>query len=81
MTVRNPLDVSQAALRAKVPTKCALMTLPSCPSGHGQMKIAPAGSSEQAFCGTWYRCIRCTSSVLLESPGLRAQLDEQNAAA
>lgn len=51
-----------------------LMKLPECPNGHGQMEFAKAATPEQAFCGTWYRCPRCHSSTLFQSPELRAQL-------
>lgn len=40
--------------------------LPECPQ-HGQMQLQQAGTKEQAFCGTWYRCNLCTHSVLLPS--------------
>lgn len=57
----------------------SLMRLPECEQ-HGQMEFAPSGSPEQAFCGTWYRCSRCASSVLFSSLGLTAQLAQQAAA-
>lgn len=62
----------------------ALMTIPTCPAdpSHGQMILRPIErqTPEQKFCGTWYDCPRCHSSVLLRSPELAAQLAEQRAA-
>ena len=43
--------------------------LPECPQ-HGAMQLQQAGTKEQAFCGTWYRCNHCTHSVLLTSSEL-----------
>lgn len=54
-------------------TKTALMELPKCPE-HGVMELQKPGTREQEFCGTWYRCARCTNSTLFTSPALRAQL-------
>lgn len=59
---------------------------PRCPKGHGYMTLRPSYTPEQAFCGTWYRCtpagpVPCGDTVLLISPGLPAQLDEQAAQA
>lgn len=56
------------------------MTLPACEL-HGQMALQPPGTPEQAFCGTWYRCTRCTNTTLLASPGLNAQLAAQRSSA
>lgn len=47
--------------------------LPECPV-HGQMQLQQAGTPEQTFCGTWYRCTQCTHSVLLPSQKLRSSL-------
>ena len=52
---------------------------------HGiYMTLRPASrqTKEQAFCGTWYDCPEphCTTSALLASPGLMAQLETQRAA-
>lgn len=52
------------------------MELPQCPE-HGQMELQKPGTREQEFCGTWYRCTRCTNSVLFTSPELENQLAEQ----
>lgn len=58
---------------------------PRCPQ-HGEfMRLRPAYTKEQEFCGTWYECghlspAPCKASVLLISPGLQAQLDEQEKA-
>jgi hypothetical protein len=54
------------------------MELPKC-AEHGSMELQPAGTQEQEFCGTWYRCSRCTNSVLLTSPALEAQLSTKAA--
>ena len=54
-------------------TKTTLMELPKC-SEHGTMELQKPGTREQEFCGTWYRCSRCTNSTLFTSPQLRAQL-------
>lgn len=56
---------------------------PVCPSSpdHGVMTYRPGATREQEWCGTWYRCEWCTSSVLLPSPALLAHLDEQQRAA
>jgi hypothetical protein len=56
------------------------MELPKC-AEHGTMELQKPGTREQAFCGTWYRCTRCTNSVLLTSPQLAAQLESQRKAA
>lgn len=51
-----------------------LMLRPVCPrdGSHGEMHLREPVSKEQAWCGTWYTCGRCASSVLLMSPELRA---------
>jgi hypothetical protein len=54
------------------------MELPKC-AEHGSMELQPAGTQEQEFCGTWYRCSRCTNSVLLIPLGRDAQVPEQHA--
>lgn len=60
---------------------CAVpMPLPKCQE-HGTMELQKPGTREQAFCGTWYRCTRCTNSVLFTSPELEAQLASQRRAA
>lgn len=51
-------------------------TPPMC-AQHGQMAVQPAGTPEQVFCGVWYRCARCTNTVLLESQQLRDHLQSQ----
>lgn len=56
-----------------------LMQLPTCLE-HGVMELQKPGTREQEFCGTWYRCTRCTNSVLFTSPALEAQLAQQRAA-
>ena len=50
----------------------ALMTLPVCPScpEHGQLKLRVSNTSDQQFCGVWYDCGQCHSSVLLPSKEL-----------
>jgi len=52
------------------------MELPRCPT-HGQMDLRQPGTREQAWCGTWYECPRCTQSVLLTSPELEDHLRHQ----
>ena len=47
------------------------MVLPQCEQ-HGQMEIQPAGTPEQAWCGVWYRCTRCTNAALFPSAALKA---------
>ena len=58
---------------------------PDCPSNaaHGKMTLRPpAGqTAEQQWCGIWYDCQRCHSSILQPSPELRAQLADQADAA
>lgn len=56
-------------------------TLPRC-AQHGEMMLRPVArqTRDSQFCGTWYDCQRCGSSVLFESPELQAQLAEQRAA-
>jgi hypothetical protein len=46
------------------------------------MELRPNYTPEQAFCGTWYQCTgqRCLNSVLMPSPGLLTQLDQQRVA-
>ena len=52
---------------------------------HGPMTQRTPGTKEQAFCGTWYVCEHtefeqvCGDTILLPSPELLAQLDEQRA--
>lgn len=45
------------------------MVLPACDQ-HGQMAHQPPGTPEQAWCGVWYRCQRCTNTVLLPSAAI-----------
>ena len=49
----------------------SLERLPEC-SVHGVMELVAPGAPEQKWCGIWYRCQRCTSSVLLPAPELTA---------
>ena len=46
----------------------ALMKLPECPAdaNHGQLVLRPLDrqTPEQQFCGVWYDCQHCKSSVL-----------------
>lgn len=44
------------------------------------MEIRKPGTREQAFCGIWYDCYVCHSSVLFTSRELDAQLANQRAA-
>jgi hypothetical protein len=46
---------------------------------HGVMELRPTNGQthEQRFCGTWYDCPKCSSSVLLPSSELLAQLKTQ----
>jgi hypothetical protein len=60
-----------------------LMTLPKCKTpGHGQMYLRPVThqSEEQKWCGTWYDCPQCTSSVLFPSGELQALAAPSNGA-
>lgn len=55
---------------------------PRCPQHGSFMRLRLACTKEQAFCGTWYECahhgpVPCKTTVLLISPALQAQLDEQ----
>jgi hypothetical protein len=45
-----------------------------CParSEHGPLRLRANPSQEAAWCGTWYDCERCKSSILIESAELRA---------
>lgn len=54
------------------------MELPKCQTHGIQMVLRPLvhQTPEQKFCGAWYDCPACTSTVLFQSPELRAQLDE-----
>ena len=49
-----------------------------CPSqtGHGDLVERKPGTVEQAWCGQWFDCTRCASSVLLPSSALQTSLDE-----
>lgn len=57
----------------------ALERLPEC-RNHGQMELVERVSTHEAWCGVWYRCPDCHSSVLLTSPALEAHLATQAAA-
>ena len=56
------------------------MELPICPSdkGHGQMMLREQKRQtvEQLFCGTWYDCPNCSSSVLFPSMELQEFLKQ-----
>ena len=56
----------------------AIVRMPDCPSEptHGQMRLRPLDRQtyEQRWCGVWYDCERCHSSILLESVELKAHL-------
>lgn len=60
-------------------------TPPECSKGHGPMVQRPPHTREQEFCGTWFECAPrfppCRNSVLIPSPGLLEQLEEQRQAA
>ncbi|MEG3071079.1 MAG: hypothetical protein HQP61_02405 [Peptococcaceae bacterium] len=47
------------------------MVLPVCPASaeHGEMVLRPLAfqTYEQKFCGTWYDCPQCRSSILFPS--------------
>jgi len=45
-----------------------------CPTHGATMGPSNAGTPEQAYCGQWFRCERCTTSVLIPSAGLVADL-------
>ena len=47
------------------------METPECPR-HGPMQIAPPGTPEQKWCGEWWRCEKCSHSVLRPSEELTA---------
>jgi hypothetical protein len=48
---------------------------------HGAMVLRTSPMTpEVAWCGTWYDCPKCSSSVLIQSPELQAQLAEQQKA-
>ena len=65
-------DGKSTALEGKT-MKQQVAKLPECPV-HGTMQLQQTGTPEQAFCGTWYRCDKCTHSVLLPSRQLQAAL-------
>jgi hypothetical protein len=58
---------------------------PECSSGHGPMTLVDprALSKDSNWCGTWYRCEHsfpaCGNTVVLHSPALTAQHEEQAA--
>lgn len=58
-----------------------IVRMPDCPANadHGQMALRPIGrqTPEQRWCGTWYDCQRCSSSMLLPSPQLAEELAAQ----
>ena len=43
-----------------------------CPAQVERKSLTP----EQAWCGAWFDCTRCASSVLLPSSALQTSLDE-----
>lgn len=45
------------------------MVLPACEQ-HGQMELQTPGTPEQAHCGIWYRCTRCTNTALFPSAAI-----------
>ena len=47
------------------------MALPICEQ-HGQMEHQKPGTPEQEWCGVWYRCAKCTNTVLFPSKQLEA---------
>src|SRR5690606_23509616 len=53
----------------------------TCPSNpdHGPLEPRPLErqTPEQKWCGTWFDCTRCSSSVLVPSPELTKFLEEQ----
>lgn len=53
------------------------MTSHLCPSNaaHGEMELRPESkmTQEQRWCGTWYDCPRCHSSLLVPAPALEVQ--------
>lgn len=55
------------------------MPLPKCPSSpeHGEMILRPLQHQtyEQKFCGVWYDCPQCSSSVLFPSKDLTEFLE------
>lgn len=59
------------------------MELPRCPSddSHGYLELRPLSrqTPEQQWCGVWYDCLRCKSSVLFQSAQLQAQNDAARA--
>lgn len=50
-----------------------------CPANkeHGAMPQRERPTPDAAWCGTWYDCQRCHSSVLVQSEALRAFLESQ----
>ena len=61
----------------------SLARMPDCVSEpeHGQMVIRPAErqTREQKWCGIWYDCKKCHSSLLLPSRDLTLSLEAQKA--
>jgi len=57
------------------------MCLPICPTSasHGEMILRQqlGQTYEQKFCGTWYDCPKCSSSVLFQSKELQEFLKSQ----
>jgi hypothetical protein len=45
------------------------------------MERQQPGTPEQAWCGTWWRCTRCTNSTLLPSIDLTKHLQGMRATA
>lgn len=52
--------------------------MPLCPNGHGPMHPRPAAlqTPEQQWCGAWFDCHHCKSSVLIKSAALDAHLSD-----
>ncbi len=55
------------------PSSGVPMELPKCKE-HGAMELRDPKmqTKEQQWCGVWYRCRGCMSSVLFPSPAVRA---------
>src|SRR5574337_196169 len=66
-----PKGATSTAVLAAAWTTEKKMGQPICPT-HGLMQKAPPGTPEQKWCGEWWRCERCTNSVLIPSETLKA---------
>ena len=53
--------------------KNILMPIPRCPHCGKPLALRPDGrqTPEQRWCGTWYDCLKCNYSLLLESRELK----------